>query len=59
MSEETKPICPKCGSELIGEISNFKKCLQCGHQFALVKDPISARAHKARADAVGWPKRTE
>jgi hypothetical protein len=42
--EETKIICPECHSELITEISNFKKCNACGHQFALDKDPVGRRA---------------
>jgi DNA-directed RNA polymerase subunit RPC12/RpoP len=53
MSEEIKAVCPECGSPLISEISNFKKCLQCGHQFDLVKDPVGQRARSA--PKVGWP----
>jgi tRNA(Ile2) C34 agmatinyltransferase TiaS len=41
---EEKPVCPECKSELVSEISNFKKCLQCGHQFDLNRDPIGTRA---------------
>jgi hypothetical protein len=49
---EEKLICPECGSTLITEISNFKKCLQCGHQFDLERDPVGKRA---RAEKIGWP----
>jgi hypothetical protein len=59
MSEETKPTCPKCGSELIQPISNASRCGACGHQFNLDRNPIATRAQTARADARGWPKRPE
>jgi tRNA(Ile2) C34 agmatinyltransferase TiaS len=53
--EETKPVCPRCGSTCVVEMSNAKTCNQCGNRWDQVKDPISERARKARADAVGWP----
>ena len=55
MPEEAAVKCPECSSALITEVSNMKRCQQCGHQFGLVKDPIAQRAQAARADARGWP----
>jgi transposase-like protein len=52
MSEE-KVVCPKCGSSCVIEISNVKKCNQCGAQFGLERDPIGTRARSA--PKVGWP----
>src|SRR5882724_719799 len=51
---EQKPVCPKCGSTCIVEITNAKRCNQCGHQFDLEKDPIGRRA---RSEKVGYPQR--
>jgi tRNA(Ile2) C34 agmatinyltransferase TiaS len=49
MAEE-KPVCPKCGSELIVPLANERHCNQCGHSFGLVRDPI-ARAAQASKEA--------
>jgi hypothetical protein len=51
---DEKLRCPKCGSELIQPITNAARCGACGHQFALVKDPIS---RIAQTEKVGWPSR--
>ena len=61
VAEEVKPCCPKCGAgaELIHEIANFKKCAQCGHQFALQKNPIAERARRSRESATGYKPRGE
>jgi hypothetical protein len=48
MTEETKSVCPKCGSTLIVPLANEKRCNQCGHSFDLVRDPIARAAHAAR-----------
>ena len=52
-----KEVCPHCGSRLIQEITNGKKCAACGHQFAVIRDPISECARLARENAVGFPRR--
>jgi hypothetical protein len=54
MSDKSK--CPECGSELVIQIANQKHCNSCGRDFAVDKNPTATRAHKARADAQGWPK---
>lgn len=38
MSEE-KIACPKCGSTLVTEIANMRKCNQCGAQFDVQVKP--------------------
>jgi hypothetical protein len=52
MNEETPMKCPECHSSLITEICNMKKCLQCGHQFDLDRNPIATRAHNTEKR---WP----
>ncbi len=52
MSEETKVTCPECGSSLIAEIANTKRCQQCGHQFDLDRNPIATRAQNTEKR---WP----
>jgi tRNA(Ile2) C34 agmatinyltransferase TiaS len=55
MSEETKPVCPKCGSNLIQSITNASRCGQCGHQFDLDRNPISTQAHASKNSGwIGW-----
>jgi transposase-like protein len=56
---EQKTVCPQCGSELVHEISNMKRCVACGHQFNLVKNPIAERARLARENAVGFALRVD
>jgi hypothetical protein len=50
MPEETKAVCPDCGSELVVEISNMKKCNQCGAQWGLDRNPIVAQAAARKAE---------
>jgi hypothetical protein len=57
MPEETK-TCPRCGSRLIVRIANTDHCNQCSCDFNLDRSPIATRAHDARRDAIGFPKRT-
>jgi hypothetical protein len=55
MPEE--PKCPKCNApaELVHTIANAKYCCQCGYgPFDLVKDPISERARRSKAEARGF-----
>jgi hypothetical protein len=47
--EETKPVCPKCRSELIVLLANEKHCNQCSHSFDLVRDPIAHAAEASKA----------
>jgi tRNA(Ile2) C34 agmatinyltransferase TiaS len=54
MPEETKPVCPRCGSTLVVEFANMKRCNQCGHQFDLERFPIVARARAERSERTGW-----
>lgn len=39
-----KTTCPKCGATCVAEITNAKKCNQCGAIFSLERDPIGRRA---------------
>ena len=49
MDEKEASKCPKCGSDLISEIAGAgKRCGACGHQFAVVRDPIGEAARKRR-----------
>jgi ribosomal protein L37AE/L43A len=45
MSED-KPVCPRCGSNLVTEISNASHCQQCGADFGLDRFPIVTAARK-------------
>ena len=56
MSEQKKEQCPRCHSDLTIEITNARRCQQCGEIFALVKDPISAAAQERRNTGFqgGW-----
>jgi len=51
MSEETKPVCPKCGcsGELVIELGHGRHCNACGHDFDLVKNPVprASRSEKS------------
>jgi ribosomal protein L37AE/L43A len=40
MPEETKPVCPKCGSNLVIQIANGKHCNQCGLDFDIEKSHV-------------------
>ena len=53
MNEQTKPVCPKCNSTCVVEISNMRHCNQCSANFDLVKDPIAQRAHTREKR---WPR---
>jgi len=44
MPEETKVVCPRCGSTLIVRLGNADHCNQCALDFNLEKNPVAARA---------------
>jgi hypothetical protein len=52
-----KQNCPSCGSPATTQVANMRVCNQCSHQWDLVRDVISERARRAKADAVGYPAR--
>jgi len=54
MMPETKPVCPKCGSDLIVMIANASHCQQCGADFGLDRHPIATAAAERRRT---WPDR--
>jgi hypothetical protein len=52
MSEETKVACPRRNSTCVAEITNAKKCNQCGFQFDLDRFPITSAAYRRKEG--GW-----
>jgi hypothetical protein len=56
---EEKPVCPKCGSDLLVRLGNQTHCNSCGKSHGLIKDPIgeaARRARAARSEKTGWHK---
>jgi tRNA(Ile2) C34 agmatinyltransferase TiaS len=37
---ETKPVCPKCGADLVVAISNQRHCNACSLDFDISKNPV-------------------
>jgi len=60
VSEETKPVCPRCGTnDLVIQISNGWHCNRDATDFGVELNPIAAQARRAREQAVGFPSPAE
>jgi hypothetical protein len=47
---EEKPVCPRCGSELVITLGNQKHCNACSEEFQIDKNPISTAAARRKSE---------